>query len=214
MTLATEPTERLVLLCRVSLAVGAARPADLESALKLCQQSQQVTHSDVEECLLQGIPYSGFPGAGEGFSLWSQLQSETSTAPGASPSSPPPQVPLTGEAIFDSVYGSVSASVQDILRQQHPQLHRWVLDFAYGEVMGRGIFPLHELEALGVASLLGQKRRTQLHSHLRGALRCGWEPRPLKRLLESLSRWSDPDIQEFACSVVEAASGKTDSPRQ
>ena len=199
----SESLNRITLLCRVALAIGGARPNVLNEALQECHTSERVSPREVEECILQGIPYAGFPGAGEAFALWRQLEPEACPPPESNELSVS-AAQSSADDNFNSVYGHVAEEVRGQLRNHHAQLEKWILGFAYGEVMGRGILPLRDLEALGVASLLGQGRRAQLHSHLRGALRCGWEPAELHMLLERLEPWCDAAIHEFACGIVAA----------
>ena len=82
-------------------------------------------------------------------------------------------------------------------------LAQWILGFAYGTVMERGVLDLATIEGLAVASLVGQRRRAPLHSHLRGALRNGWSGPALRELLSRLEAESDPATIDFARAVID-----------
>ena len=188
--------ERVAALCRVSIAVSVHRRDWLEASLDACGSLPGLLPEHVAEAILQGIPYSGFPGAGEALALWRERRE---AGPGSALED---TSRAAGERIFAQVYGDVSDRVRSQLRRRHPQLEQWILEFAYGSVMGRGILDLAEVEALGVASLLAQERRSPLRSHLRGALRTGWSEAQLDDLLGRLQAWCDPDILMFARETI------------
>lgn len=183
---------RATLLCKVALAVGRSDPQALRRALVACQSHPALPLGDVEEALLQGIPFSGFPGAVEALGAWRALGGGVSTV-----EETPPPTATHGAAVFERVYGEVAPRVRLELAQRHPLLERWIIEFAYGRVMGRARFELALVEALGIASLLGQGRLAPLHSHLRGALRTGWSARELSSLLDALAEAAPaPALQE------------------
>lgn len=186
---------RVIPLCRLSIAVAAHRRDWLEEAVEACDAEPAIARADVTEAILQGIPYSGFPGAGEALALWRERHPEETTVARSG-------TRADGERIFADVYGDVSDRVRRELRRRHPQLEAWIIEFAYGSVMGREVLSLAEIEALGVASLVAQKRRSPLHSHLRGALRTGWDRTGLDELLEALRDRCDPDILSFARETI------------
>jgi 4-carboxymuconolactone decarboxylase len=142
----------------------------------------------IAELLLQGIPYSGFPGAVEALGALREL------APPSDEEIPP---------TFRAVYRGGAEGVREALTTRHPVLAQWILGFAYGTVMERGVLDLATIEGLAVASLVGQRRRAPLHSHLRGALRNGWSGPALRELLSRLEAESDPATIDFARAVID-----------
>lgn len=194
--------EDRLLLAQLALVIAQARPDALETALQACAQ-QQVSPEAVDEAILQTIPYSGFPGAVEALGLWRRMR--PSAAELQDPADPPGPADEQdqGVAIFRRVYEDLADPVRSELTKRHPALERWVLGFAYGRVMGRGVLELGVLESLGVASLLGQRRHAPLHSHLRGALRNGWSRDELLRLLKHLAPLCDSDTLRFAKRIVD-----------
>ena len=179
-------------LCRISLALTAPHRLALAVALKEAVATGGISNQQMEETLLQSIPFSGFPGAVDGFSLlrsFAVASDSTRTA-------------ASSDDLFGRVYGADSERVSAELAAGHPQLERWVRDIAYGEVMGSSPLPLATLEALAVASLLGQGRLRPLCSHLRGALRSGWPVAELTQLLEALGEGSE--IRDEALAFIAA----------
>ena len=155
----------------------------------------------VAEAILQGIPYSGFPGAVEALGALREVAPDFAATEPTPPNSPREEDTLP--PAFIAVYRAGSESVRGALESRHPALARWILDFAYDTVMGRGILSLAELEGLAVASLIGQRRRTPLHSHLRGALRNGWSGADLAQLLDRLGDECDDETLRFAHAIIE-----------
>lgn len=194
---------RIVALCRLAIAVAAPRPGRLDEAIAQCRGASGLRSDDVVEAILQAVPYSGIPGAVEALTAW-RSGSTSSVEPKRAPLPPPSCAAETGARIFAEVYGNQAARVRTELARLHPVLSSWVIEFAYGTVMGRGALPLHDLEALGVASLLGQGRRVPLRSHVRGALRTGWQPVELRALLVELASWCDPEIVAHALDLASA----------
>ncbi|MHC4936048.1 MAG: carboxymuconolactone decarboxylase family protein [Planctomycetota bacterium] len=188
--------DRFTPLARLALRV--ADPGG-RSVLDAIEESLGAGHPPerIAELLLQGIPYSGFPGAVEALGALREL---------APPFSPPEGAPPSEEEIpptFRAVYRGGAEGVREALTTRHPVLAQWILGFAYGTVMERGVLNLATIEGLAVASLVGQRRRAPLHSHLRGALRNGWSGPALRELLSRLEAESDPATIDFARAVID-----------
>ena len=185
------------------LAFSIADPADTETAAAIGDALTAGHPPDaIAEAILQGIPYSGFPGAVEALGALKDVceargvgREFRSRASRVAPSEETPPA-------FLAVYRHGSDAVRGALRDRHPDLERWILDFAYGEVMGRDRLSLEAMEGLAVASLLAQRRRTPLHSHLRGALRNGWTKGALADLLRGLESKADPETLAFARATL------------
>jgi len=191
-------------LARLALAIADPAVGSADGVLPLPRAvAEALTAADgptVAEAILQGIPYSGFPGAVEALGL---LRDRDPSPPHESVA-PESVVPETSDppAAFRAVYRDGTDAVRAALRARHPDLERWILSFAYGTVMGRGILGLDALEGLAVASLLGQRRRAPLHSHLRGALRNGWSEKELRDLVDDLAPLADPGTVAFAHAII------------
>lgn len=183
-------------LARVAFAIARGEVAPVRSALEHCRTrldgTPAATADSVREAILQTVPYSGFPGAIEAFAMWDGLGLPSSRR--ASPSKSLDEWRAQGSDTFVAVYGSVASRVLEQLAAYDSRLRDWILSFAYGQVMAGGALPLVAIEAIGVASLIGQSsdgdaRAAPLRSHLRGALRAGWTNDELRDWLDDRSRW-------------------------
>lgn len=179
-------------LCRISMALTAPHRQGLEVALKEAIADDGISDWQIDEALLQSIPYSGFPATVTAFSMLRSLGATGDSTRRAASNDDP----------FERVYGADTQRVSAELAAGHPQLERWVRDFAYGEVMGGSPLELATLEALAVASLLGQEQLRPLCSHLRGALRSGWPAAELRQLVEVLGETTD--IRDQALTFITA----------
>jgi len=197
--MAADP-RRFAPLARLAFAIADPRALPVESAV-VAALAAGIEPERIAEAILQGIPYSGFPGAIEALG---ELRSHSRFAPLEPRATLPadPAAPPAPPAAFRAVYREGADAVRAALRERHPDLERWILSFAYGEVMGRGILTLAELEGLAVGSLIGQRRRTPLHSHLRGALRTGWSAVELTALLDELAPVAEGETLAFARAVI------------
>jgi len=175
-----------ILRCgHLSFALAAPERLSVKDALQ-CALEKCATPM-VEETILQSIPYSGFPAAVEAFG-W--LRDHHPTVADRPPTSPTEDhVPF-----FQRIYGPAASRIEAELQRRHPQLQRWIEEFAYGTVMDSSSMEAGDVELLAVASLIGQGRMTPLHSHLRGALRCGVSADTLSQLIEELAGWARPQV--------------------
>ncbi|MCI0652494.1 MAG: carboxymuconolactone decarboxylase family protein [Planctomycetes bacterium] len=191
------PLGRIECLCEIAHAIAAPRAGLLREALARARASSALTSTDVEESILQSVPYSGFPGAVEALAAWREISAaEAGAAPAQEKEARGRRA--AGARNFALVYGDQAGRVRAELRALHPALERWILEFGYARVMGRGALTLGEIEALGVAALLAQERRVPLTSHLRGALRNGWSRADLERIIDRLAPRCGQEIVRYA----------------
>lgn len=76
-------------------------------------------------------------------------------------------------SMIDRVLGSKSEPIRRMLESTHPDLARYVKDFAYGEVYAREGLGLPERELLAVCCLTLLNLKPQLKTHVYGALNVG-----------------------------------------
>lgn len=178
--------------CHLSFALAAPERLPVEAALSDALKNHSA--EEVEETILQSIPYSGFPAAVEALGWLRQLHPTASSKRSASSAA-------TAD-LFDSVYGAARERVLDSLRKRHPDLEHWIEQFAYRTVMDSSWFDAAQIESLAVASLIAQGRMSPLHSHLRGALRTGVKSAELKDLLDSLEPLAHPEVLEASRELL------------
>ena len=156
----------------VSAALAARDPAGLELALSAARAAG-VEGRRVEEALLQGYLFLGYPSALEALALWRAL-SGTEAAPALGPlDEDPAGWPARGEEVCRRVYGGQYLRLRERVRALHPELEAWMVTEGYGKVLGRPGLELRvrELCIAALLAVLGAPR--QLHAHLRGALNTG-----------------------------------------
>jgi alkylhydroperoxidase/carboxymuconolactone decarboxylase family protein YurZ len=179
--------------CQLSFALAAPERLDpriaLERALGRCPLAE------VEETILQSIPYSGFPAAVESLGWLRELHPDADSYPRNATKQP--------ESFFQKIYGESEKKIRSSLRDRHEDLERWIIEFAYGTVMESSWLSSDAIEALAVSSLIGQARLRPLHSHLRGALRTGHTRKSLTLLLDSLQKVAHPEVLRAAAKMIE-----------
>eukprot|EP00177_Eucheuma_denticulatum_P002244 GFKZ01004025.1.p1 GENE.GFKZ01004025.1~~GFKZ01004025.1.p1 ORF type:complete len:222 (-),score=27.62 GFKZ01004025.1:396-1061(-) len=166
------PQFRTILLAAGHVAAG-------DSASAVCAfQHLDAAHVDkaYHLCLLQSAPLIGIPRV---LHTAAALQIAEITPSNASPLSDLP-TPLTprqlGEETFRKVYGRYAGRVLRRLETFHPGLEEWVIEHAYGGMLGRAVegVSMRERELCVVATLaVDPVAGVQLASHLRGAMEVG-----------------------------------------
>jgi 4-carboxymuconolactone decarboxylase len=162
------PEERL--LIKIQACIWPGDHEGLAACLQLCR-TLGVARSDVEEVLLQGVLFCGFPRIVNAFRV---LNDEwPSTAAPAGGALPPEERERAGLDLFDAIYAGNANGVKAMLRGCHSELHDFVLDTAYGRILSRpGLSPrMRELIAVGVLALTDQV--PQMIAHGRGARKFG-----------------------------------------
>ena len=161
---------------RVAAAM-AAGPAVLERELGSARarvEAGEVEGAAVEEVLLQGHLFLGFPATLEGLAAWREAGApapdgdERVVEPGARVE--------RGRRLCRRVYGDAYGQLRANVRGLHPALDRWMVEVGYGEVLSRSGLGSEARELAVVATLAVVDRPRQLHAHLRGALNVGATP--------------------------------------
>ncbi|MBB6097311.1 4-carboxymuconolactone decarboxylase [Deinobacterium chartae] len=81
------------------------------------------------------------------------------------------------------LWGRQRERIEDRLRDLDPDLARYVLEFAYGEVYERPGLDLKTKELLACVMLMSLGNPDELKTHLRGALRAGASEEELRETL-------------------------------
>jgi 4-carboxymuconolactone decarboxylase len=160
---------RTAVLCATLGALAVSERELLEAGLVLARELG-VARAALEEVLLQGALFGGFPRTVEAFQLlrtrWGARQQD--------PPTPEPEPPsAAGEALFDRIYAELAPAVRRELTELHPSLARWIAEHAYRAVLARAGLDARTRELAAVTALAASGCRRQLLSHARGAMRCG-----------------------------------------
>lgn len=124
----------------------------------------------LQEATLQVFLFAGYPRAIDAFE---ELRALVDTPP---PSEPAGDYEARGRELFARIYGDRAGTVEEWLRDLHPDFARFTLQHAYGQVMTRPFLPARERELMAVAMLAALGFKGQLQAHVRGALHCGAIP--------------------------------------
>ena len=175
-------------LVDVSAAFATRESALLELALTAALDSE-VDPVAVEEALLQGYLFLGYPSALAAFGLWRRLSGREA---------PPPSSEARedwvrrGEEVCQRVYGRKYESLRHNVHALHGDLETWMIEEGYGKVLGRPGLALKSRELCIVALLAVLEAPTQLYSHLRGALNVGATPAQVEEALARAVRYCGP----------------------
>lgn len=136
---------------------------------------------ELEETLLQGVLFFGFPRSVSAFEIL--VQEWPVDDPPAGGGLPRHEWHDAGTRLFDSIYDKNAAAVHAMLRGFHGEFHDFVLESAYGRVLSRPGLDARRREILAVASLAVLDQAPQLVAHARGARRFGADDAELRETL-------------------------------
>jgi 4-carboxymuconolactone decarboxylase len=155
-------------LVRVSAALATRDAPRLGAAL--AEARVACAPGEVDEVLLQGHLFVGFPDALNAIALWRQVSGTAAPPPiGEDPASWLGR----GEQVCATVYAKNYARLRENVRGLHPEMDDWMATGGYGRVIGRPGLDLATRELCIAALLAVWNVPRQLHSHLRGALNAG-----------------------------------------
>ena len=130
----------------------------------------------VEEMILQGYLFLGYPAALNAFAAWRRISGR--------PADPPvdwdPELwERRGAEVCRTVYAGQYDNLRENVRSLHGDMEHWMVVEGYGKVLGRPGLELR-IRELGIVALLAvQDAPHQLYSHMRGALHAGATPSEL-----------------------------------
>lgn len=140
--------------------------------------------ADLEETLLQGVLFSGFPRIVTAFEhLAAVWPAPTAPAGGGLPAG---EQRAAGERLFAAIYGENSAAVAAMLRGYHADFHDFVLEAAYGRILTRPHLAPQTRELLATGLLAATDQPRQFAGHARGARRFGASDGQLREVLATV----------------------------
>ncbi len=189
------PTAALV---RVAAAVARGKAPELKARFSAARDAR-VPGLWIEELLLQSMLVVGYPLALVAFAAWRGVG-------GPAPVEGAEDLAhadweswaARGAAVCREVYGRAYHKLLVNLRALHPALEDLVLVDAYGKVIGRPGLDLKRRELCTVATTAVLGTAEQLHSHLRGALNTGAEPKEIEAVLGLVDGDLDPERRRSA----------------
>lgn len=170
-------------LIRLSVSVARDNWDDARAAMtKLASSSSDPV--PVDEAILQLYLFVGFPATLTAARMWRDVSGADPLDSDSACVASVESWKARGEKLCRGIYGAAYERLRGNVAALHPALDRWMVMEGYGKVLGRPGLSLadRELCIIGMLAAGGWKR--QLHSHLRGALRCGVGTDSVERALE------------------------------
>jgi 4-carboxymuconolactone decarboxylase len=149
----------------------------------------------VEEVILQGYLFSGFPRTLNAAREWRRASGRPAPAfdEGEEPELHVGEWRERGEATCAVVYGPFYERLRRNIHELHPALDAWMIVDGYGKILGRPGLELWRRELCVVAVCAASRQDRQLHSHLHGALHAGASATQLRETLTLLEDMLDAD---------------------
>ena len=193
---------RTAALVRVAAAVARGKAPELEVRFAAARDAR-VPGLWIEELLLQSMLVVGYPLALVAFGTWRGLGAPiVGDGAGAGPEDLAhadwEAWAARGAVVCREVYGRAYHKLLVNLRALHPALEHLVLVDAYGKVIGRPGLDLKRRELCTVATTAVLGTAEQLHSHLRGALNTGAEPKEIEAVLSLIEGDLDDEQRRIA----------------
>jgi XTP/dITP diphosphohydrolase len=161
-------------MIHASVAIASGNAELLREALLWGVDSPEAA-SFMYEAILQSYLFTGFPLALD--AMLTLYDTTQRIMPGVRwPAAEVMNVELfadRGQSLCKQVYGSVYERMMERFEHATPELRSWLELEGYGKVLSRPGLPMVERELCIIAMLATLDRETQLHSHVRGALRFG-----------------------------------------
>ncbi|GMR13911.1 MAG: hypothetical protein BMS9Abin29_2137 [Gemmatimonadota bacterium] len=180
-------------LVRISAAMATRRKDDLQDAF---DRAHSVAPDEaIEEVILQGYLFLGFPVALNAMSMWRRISGRASPNPSEIDCA---GWEARGKVVCAEVYAGQYQRLREHVRALHPDLESWMVIEGYGKVLGRpGLdLPVRELCVASLLAVLGTPK--QLFSHLRGAINVGATPGQVELALEVARPYMDEASKALA----------------
>lgn len=172
----------------VALAICVAG-GDEKSARTILSMRQLVSvKKKVMETILEVHLFAGFPATIDGMFLYCEVFGRNGLVNAGRRTSNTRQRRKLGNELSQKIYGDHHGKLILNMKQLHPDLAKWIVEYGYGEVLARPGLSLKERELIAIGVLASGGWTRQLRSHIRGALNIGILPEELRHLGDLLFR--------------------------
>ncbi len=178
-TVLDQPTQGLV---RVALALPFTSENELGEWMRRARE-EGTPALWLEELLLAGVLYVGFPRAIVAWTVYRRLEPDPAPGSEVSDYARWQEWLERGEAACREVYGKHYEQLRHNIGALHPALDRWMIVDGYGKTLSRPGLDLLRRELCSVAMLVPQGVPRQLVAHLRGAINAGATPEQVDEVL-------------------------------
>lgn len=196
-------TEGECALVRISAAMATRRKDALQGAF---ERARGVAPDEaVEEVILQGYLFLGFPAALNAMSMWRRISGRVSPTPTEQDCA---GWEARGQVVCAEVYAGQYQRLRENIRALHSDLESWMVMEGYGKVLGRPGLDLtvRELCIASLLAVLGTPK--QLFSHLRGAINVGATSTQVEQALELARPYMDEGASGLAWKTWERVVGR------
>ncbi len=189
-------------LVRISAAMATRRKDALRDAF---DRARGVAPDEaIEEVILQGYLFLGFPAALNAMSLWRRISGRASPEKSEQDCA---DWEARGQVVCAEVYAGQYQRLRENIRTLHSDLESWMVVEGYGKVLGRPGLDLtvRELCVVSLLGVLGTPK--QLFSHLRGAINVGATSAQVEQALEVARPYMDEASSGLAWKTWERVMG-------
>lgn len=151
--------------------------------LFLLSKDAEIESDKIYEALLQTYLFAGFPSALQSLKIFS----EYFTPPKSKEEFDQTKFLKRGRINCKKVYGNKYKKLLSNIRKISPELSEWLIIEGYGKTLGRSQLPMKEREICIVSILTVLGFESQLHSHIKGAMRFSNSPEAISESLKNLS---------------------------
>lgn len=92
-----------------------------------------------------------------------------------------------GRRLLEEINGSNADRLVESLKEVAPDMHRYVFEFAYGDIYSRPGLDVKARELATVAALTALGKEPQLKSHIDAALNTGWTKQEIVEVIMQMA---------------------------
>lgn len=175
------------ILALFSATVATADHDAMSEAILLCRTSD-IERAALYELVLQSYLFLGFPRMLEAADLLHTQWPDTPHEPDCGPvGAEEARLWYTrGDQLCRRVYDSTYEPLRRRVESFAPEIFRWMIFEGYGKVLSRHQLDMITRECSIVACLIIENMPRQLHSHIKGALNVGADPKLVSSVIEDL----------------------------
>ncbi|MBU0754305.1 MAG: carboxymuconolactone decarboxylase family protein [Planctomycetes bacterium] len=163
--------------------------------------------TEIREIMLQGYPFCGFPRTINSFAVLHRCLKERGLTPEEMSPLPlddrtPKELDSMGLDLFRQIYQYNHFEVLNTLKNDHPELPRWILRDVYGKVLTRPAVDPKTRELAAAAALTVLEVYPQLLSHIKGGLNLGADPREVREVIDQMAAFCPQNSVRKALRIL------------
>jgi 4-carboxymuconolactone decarboxylase len=172
-------------------------------------QRHSLSRAVLYEIVLQSYLFLGFPRMLTAMDVlnaaWSDIEQPSQLAPISAKEGQ--QWHDSGIKLCEQVYQQNYPALKRRVEGLSPEVFRWMIIEGYGKVLSRPGIGIIDRELAIVAALMIEQREPQLHSHIKGALNVGSDPRLVRMVVDDIGDAAG-DGYEMAIQILNRIGGQ------